>query len=159
MSEELATDPSVARKRALDKHAVLKRISDGVLNLAGKPEAFFATCAFVVLWVVSGPFFGFDGYWYSIIHTAATIVTLLMVFIIQDSQNRDTATIHLKLDELIRANSGAKNELLDLEHLTREQLDTILSRYKDLASSAPRGEDQAHRAIDSALTQAKNDNC
>lgn len=142
--------------RAGDAYKLLKRVSDKVMALAGKPAVFFGVCAFIILWIVSGPFFSFDGIWYSVIHTAATIVTLLMVFIIQDSQNRDTATLHLKLDELIRSNSIAKNELLDLEHLTREQLDKLIARYKDLAASAPSGEPEAERAIDEALTQAKS---
>lgn len=142
-------------RTGLDKHVLLKRVSDKVMALAGKPEVFFAVCAFILLWVVTGPFFSFDSYWSSIIQTVATIVTLLMVFIIQDSQNRDTATLHLKLDELIRSNSGAKNELLDLEHLTREQLDKIIARYKDLAASEPAGKRDAERAIDDALSQAK----
>ena len=147
------------KRPAFDKHALLTRTSNGVLALAGKPEAFFSVCGFIVVWAISGLFFGFDAYWYSIIQTAATIVTLLMVFIIQDSQNRDTATLHLKLDELIRANAVAKNELLDLEHLTREQLDKIQSRYKDLAASEPATQGDAERAIDDALTKAKRNNC
>jgi low affinity Fe/Cu permease len=145
-----------AERRKLDKHALLKRVSDGVMALAGKPEVFFSVCAFILLWIVTVPFFGFDGLWYSIIQAIATIVTLLMVFIIQDSHNRDTATLHLKLDELIRANSAAKNELLDLEHLTREQLDKIIARYKDLAASAPAGKPAAEQAIDEALSRAKS---
>ena len=145
-----------AEQRKLDKHALLKRTSDWVMALAGKPEVFFGVCGFILLWIVTVPFFGFDGLWYSVIQTIATIVTLLMVFIIQDSQNRDTATLHLKLDELIRANSAAKNELLDLEHLTREQLDKIIARYKDLAASAPDGKPAAEQAIDEALSRAKS---
>src|SRR5450432_2899419 len=85
------------KRPPFDKHALLKRISDGVMTLAGKPEVFFGVCGFIVIWAISGFYFGFDAYWYSIIQTVATIVTFLMVFIIQDSQNRDTATLHLKL--------------------------------------------------------------
>jgi low affinity Fe/Cu permease len=110
-----------------------------------------------VLWLISGLFVGFDGVWYAIIQTVGTIITLLMVFIIQDSQNRDTATLHLKLDELIRANAKASNELLSLEHLTREQLDKLISRYKDLAATAGSpAQREAERAIDDALSDAKS---
>ena len=142
------------RARAFDKHAALKRVSDGVLAFAGQPEVFFAVCGFIVIWAICGFYFGFDTYWYGLIQTVATIVTLLMVFIIQDSQNRDTATLHLKLDELIRANASANNELLDLEHLTLDQLEKIQSRYKELAASAPATRRDAERAIDDALTNA-----
>lgn len=139
------------------KHVLLSRVSDSVLSLASKPEAFFGVCLFIVLWLLSGPLFGFSAYWQSIIGTIATIVTLLMVFIIQDSQSRDTATIHLKLDELIRANASAKNELLNLEHLTRDQLDQILARYKALALQSTDSNRQAEEEIDTVLGAVKEE--
>ncbi len=90
----------------------------------------------IVAWVATGPIFHFSDTWQLVINTATTIVTFLMVFLIQNTQNRDTAAIHLKLDELIRAMEGAHNALLDLEELAEEDLERIRARYEELARQA-----------------------
>ena len=108
-------------------------------HLAGHPIAFAAAAAIIVGWVVSGPIFGFSDTWQLVINTATTIVTFLMVFVIQNTQNRDGEAIQIKLDELIRAVDGAHNSLLDLEELREDELETIRKRYLELADDA-RGE-------------------
>ncbi len=90
----------------------------------------------IVVWLVSGPLFGFSDTWQLVINTGTTIVTFLMVFLIQNTQNRDTEAMQVKLDELIRATKGAHNALLDLEELEEDKLDAFRAKYQALANSA-----------------------
>lgn len=103
---------------------------------AGRPTAFSLAVIVLVVWAVSGPIFGFSDTWQLIINTGTTIITFLMVFLIQNTQNRDSEAIHVKLDELIRANKGAHNALLDLEELEEEELNQIRDDYEKLAEKA-----------------------
>jgi low affinity Fe/Cu permease len=103
---------------------------------SGRPATFLLALGAVVLWAVSGPVFGFSDTWQLIINTTTTIITFLMVFIIQNTQNRDTEAMQIKLDELIRATQGAHNALLDLEDLEEEQLERYRRRYEVLAAKA-----------------------
>ncbi len=112
------------------------RFAHHVARLAGHPGTFAAAVALIALWLVSGPIFGFSNTWQLVINTATTIVTFLMVFVIQDTQNRDGEAIQIKLDELIRAIDGAHNSLLDLEELTEGELDKIRKTYLVLAEEA-----------------------
>ena len=104
--------------------------------LSGRPAAFLAAALAIVLWALSGPFFGFSDTWQLMVNTTTTIITFLMVFIIQSTQNRDTTAIQLKLDELIRATQGAHNALLDLEEIDDEQFERYRRSYEKLASAA-----------------------
>ena len=103
---------------------------------AGHPAAFATAVVIVVAWLATGPLFHFSDTWQLVINTGTTIVTFLTVFLIQNTQNRDTAAIHLKLDELIRCMEGAHNALLDLEELGEAELDRIRERYEELARGA-----------------------
>ncbi len=105
-------------------------------RLSGRPATFVFAVSVIVLWIVTGPLFGFSDTWQLVINTATTIITFLMVFLIQNTQNRDTEAIQVKLDELIRATRGAHNALLDLEQLEEEQLDEFRARYAKLARDA-----------------------
>jgi low affinity Fe/Cu permease len=105
-------------------------------RFCGRPRVFIWAVAIVLAWLVSGPFFHFSDTWQLVINTGTTIVTFLMVFLIQNTQNRDTEAIQIKLDELIRATKGAHNALLDLEELEDEKLDAFKARYEALASQA-----------------------
>ena len=102
----------------------------------GHPAAFAAAIAIVVAWSTTGPMFGFSDTWQLVINTGTTIVTFLMVFLIQNTQNRDSAAIQLKLDELIRCMQGAHNALLDIEELSQRDLDALRTHYVKLASQA-----------------------
>ena len=104
--------------------------------LAGKPATFAACVITIIVWAMSGPLFGFSDSWQLIINTGTTIVTFLMVFLIQNTQNRDTQALHLKLDELIRATKGARNVLLDLEELDDHQLERLRLVYERLGQKA-----------------------
>ena len=103
---------------------------------AGRASAFTLAVGVVLIWAISGPIFAFSDTWQLVINTGTTIVTFLMVFLIQSSQNRDTEAIQVKLDELIRATKGASNELLDLEEMSEEELDRQRRRYENLAQRA-----------------------
>jgi low affinity Fe/Cu permease len=93
--------------------------------VAGQPMAFALAAALIVLWVISGPFFAWSDTWQLVVNTATTIATFLMVFLIQNSQNRDAAAIQAKLDELIRAAEQARNEFVGIEHLTDSEIENI----------------------------------
>jgi len=111
-------------------------------HFCGKPRVFVFAVLVVVAWMVTGPMFHFSDTWQLVINTGTTIVTFLMVFLIQNTQNRDTEAIQLKLDELIRATQGAHNALLDLEELEEEKLEVFRRRYQALASAARAEVDQ-----------------
>ena len=104
--------------------------------LSGRPATFLLALAAVLLWALSGAFFGYSDTWQLVINTSTTIITFLMVFLIQNTQNRDTEAIQIKLDELIRATQGAHNALLNLEELEDHQLERYRRRYAELARAA-----------------------
>ena len=112
------------------------RLARRIALLVGRPTTFVLAVAVIVLWGLSGPVFGFSNTWQLIINTTTTIITFLMVFIIQSTQNRDTEAMQIKLDELIRATQGAHNALLNLEQLEDEELDKYLRSYSQLAKVA-----------------------
>ncbi|AWH22778.1 MULTISPECIES: low affinity iron permease family protein [Stenotrophomonas] len=103
---------------------------------AGSPWTFLTAISIVVLWGISGPVFGFNDTWQLVINTGTTIITFLMVFLIQHTQNSDTAAMQIKLDELIRATADANNELLDLEEMDEERLEEIRAEYERMAREA-----------------------
>jgi len=105
-------------------------------RFCGRPEIFTVALAIIAVWIVTGPLFHFSDTWQLAINTGTTIVTFLMVFLIQNTQNRDTEAIHIKLDELIRATQGAHNSLLDLEELEESSFEEFRGRYRELAKLA-----------------------
>ncbi|HWL15138.1 MAG TPA: low affinity iron permease family protein [Opitutus sp.] len=107
-----------------------------IAQATGRPITFALAAGTILVWAASGPAFHFSDTWQLVINTGTTIVTFLMVFLIQNTQNRDSQAIHVKLDELIRAMKGAKNTLLDLDNLTDEQLEQLHANYVKLAEQA-----------------------
>ncbi|MFT3896410.1 MAG: low affinity iron permease family protein [Thermomonas sp.] len=116
--------------------SLFNRMAKWAARFTGRPLCFGLAIAVVLVWAASGPIFKFGDTWQLVINTGTTIVTFLMVFLIQNSQNRDTEAIQLKLDELIRATRGAHNALLDLEELEESELDGFRGRYIALARAA-----------------------
>lgn len=112
------------------------KVAGALARFAGRATTFIGACALVLLWALLGPVFGFSDTWQLVINTSTTIITFLMVFLIQNTQNRDTAAIQTKLDELIRAVEGANNALLDLEELDESSIARIREPYEELARRA-----------------------
>ena len=123
-------------------------IARHIALITGRPTVFMLALAAVVLWGVTGPLFGFSDTWQLVINTSTTIITFLMVFLIQNTQNRDTAAIQLKLDELIRATRGAHNALLDLEEIEDDLLDRYLKTYRALAAASRKKIDEGELDTD-----------
>jgi low affinity Fe/Cu permease len=117
-------------------------------HVTGRPAAFSLAVAVIATWATTGPLFGFSDTWQLVINTGTTVVTFLMVFLIQSTQNRDSEAVQVKLDEIIRAIGHARNELLDLEELEESDLDQLKQTFLDLADQA-RGKRQAARGATS----------
>ncbi len=112
------------------------QFAKGAARATGRPAAFIIAATVIFLWGISGPLFGFSDTWQLVINTSTTVVTFLMVFLIQNTQNRDTEALQIKLDEVIRSLAGAHNALLDLEDLDDDELDLIRADYGKLAQKA-----------------------
>jgi low affinity Fe/Cu permease len=114
-------------------------LSKHIARVTGRPVTFAVAVGVIAIWIVTGPLFGYSDTWQLVINTGTTIITFLMVFLIQNTQNRDTVAIQLKLDELIRATEGAHNALLDLEELDERTLNAFRMKYEALAGKARAG--------------------
>ena len=130
------------------------RFAKWTAHTTGRPAAFTVAAAVVLVWAVSGPLFGFSDTWQLVINTGTTIVTFLMVFLIQATQNRDGEAVQLKLDELIRAVEGAETALLDLDELEERELDALHAHYVKLAERARSARRRRHKAGAQADAQA-----
>src|SRR5262245_3555943 len=108
------------------------RFSTRIANAVGSPWAFMLAMLTIIVWAIAGPVFGFSDTWQLVINTGTTIVTFLIVFLIQNTQNRDNRAIQLKLDELIKALEGARNKLVDLEECTDEELEQLEDEFRRL---------------------------
>jgi low affinity Fe/Cu permease len=117
------------------------RFSSAVTRASGSPIAFGSALAIVALWAMTGPFFKFSDTWQLVINTGTTVITFLMVFVIQQSQNKDTLAIHLKLNELIACDAAANNRLIEIEDLTPEELAVLKKFYVKLAKLAENDDD------------------
>ena len=117
-----------------DHASIYTRTARWIAQLSGRPVTFLLAVGIIVVWLVTGPLFGFSDTWQLVINTGTTIITFLMVFLIQNTQNRDTTAMQLKLDELIRATKGAHLSLLDLEELEEKELAAFVRQYEELAA-------------------------
>ncbi|MFB0873334.1 MULTISPECIES: low affinity iron permease family protein [unclassified Sphingobium] len=119
---------------------IFAAMSHRVASWAGQPQAFILALATIIIWLITGPIFGYSDTWQLVINTGTTIITFLMVFLIQNAQNRDGSAIQAKLDELIRAIETARNDFIGIEHLTETQLQNIKAVLEREC-----GDDETHR--------------
>ena len=125
-------DQGSSHEQQLPFRERFRRFASRFSYLTGTPWAFVFACALIVTWALTGPYFHFSDTWQLVINTGTTIVTFLMVFLIQNTQNRDARAIHLKLDELIKINARARNKLVDLEDWTEEELEQLEREFHRL---------------------------
>ena len=119
--------------------SLFTRFSKATSRATGQPFTFAAALLLIIVWAVTGPLFHFSDTWQLVVNTGTTVVTFLMVFLIQSTQNRDAEAVHIKLDELLRVTAGAHNVLLDLEELEEHELEKLRIAYGRLAKEARRG--------------------
>jgi low affinity Fe/Cu permease len=132
----------------MSRAGAFSRFAKRTARESGHPVAFGIAVLVIVAWMVTGPIFGFSDTWQLVINTGTTIVTFLMVFLIQNTQNRDSEAMQLKLDEIIRSLEGAHNALLDIEELEEAELDQIRNNYIELARKARQGLDRGEADVD-----------
>ena len=125
-----------------NKNHLFTRFAKRISNLTGKPVTFILAVLVIIIWGITGPLFDFNQTWQLVINTGTTIITFLMIFLIQNTQNRDTEALQVKLDEIIRATKDARNEVLDLEDLDEKELDEIREEYINLADVAKKARDE-----------------
>ena len=138
------------------KKSFFEKFSEWATRATGSSVAFLSAVTIVVVWALTGPLFAFSETWQLVINTGTTIITFLMVFLIQKTQNKDSKAIHLKLNELIASNAGCSNRMVDLEDLTEAELDQLHKFYAKLAELAKKDNDihQSH-SIDAAEESSK----
>ncbi len=135
-------------KSLLHRKDLFSHVAKWISRTTGHPASFMLAMFTILVWLITGPIFHFSDTWQLAINTATTIVTFLMVFLIQNTQNRDSEAMQLKLDEIIRSLEGAHNALLDLEELTEEELDQIKAPYIELARRAREALKQGQKDTD-----------
>ena len=124
-----------------------RKFAHFVSNVAGSPQAFILAVVLIIVWGVTGPLFHFSDSWQLVINTGTTILTFLMVFLIQNTQNRDARVMHLKLDELIRGVQTARNKLVDLEEMSDEELDRLQDEFRRFRERQDRKEGHPDKPI------------
>ena len=126
----------MAKKKTNRLSQALERFSRKATEATGTSTAFLLACSVIIVWIVTGPLFHFSDTWQLVINTGTTIVTFMMVFLIQRSQNKDALAIHLKLNEIVAALEGASNRLIDVEDLTEAEIKTLHTHYQKLVAMA-----------------------
>lgn len=122
----------------------------------GQPISFICALLVIILWLITGPFFDYSNTWQLVVNTGTSVVTFLMIFLVQNTQNRETKVIQLKLDEIIRANSNTSNKFLKISELPDEELDQLLLHYESLAEEIKKSRSKRKKSNASAPEEAKN---
>lgn len=132
----------------MERSVWFRKLAQQTARMVGSPLSFLIALGVIVVWGVTGPVFGFSDTWQLVINTGTTIVTFLMVFLIQNTQNRDAKAFHLKLDELIRGTVGPRTDLVDLEDMTEDELDRLQEQFHRLRESYLNSADKVRDAIE-----------
>ena len=130
--------------KAMKHTTAFARFANWTASAAGHPQAFLLACLIIVVWGVTGPLFDFSDTWQLVINTATTVVTFLMVFVIQNTQNRDARAIHLKLDEIIRAIDVARNDMIDIERLSDKELELLSRKFEHIRQASENRKHEPH---------------
>jgi low affinity Fe/Cu permease len=138
-------------------HDLFRKFAQKISDRVGSPWAFILAVVVIIGWAVSGPLFGFSDTWQLVINTGTTIITFLMVFLIQNTQNRDAKAMHLKLDELLRGVKGARTSLVDLEDLSDDELKKLHEQFQKLREKQTGLEQDDIEAIEDELADRKAD--
>lgn len=149
----------MARNKRNKLSELLERLSQKATQATGTSKAFIMALAIIIVWLITGPIFDFSDTWQLVINTGTTIITFLMVFLIQRSQNKDALAIHLKLNEIVAALEGASNRLIDVEDLTEDEIHTLHQHYQELVRMAKKDSSLTNsHSIEEAATrhQAKH---
>ena len=133
MANKMDTNSQLNIKNKSRLTVFFSHFANHTARMSGAPATFCLALGIILVWGITGPLFKFSDTWQLVINTGTTIVTFLMVFLIQNTQNRDSAALHLKIDELIRATRGAQNALIDMEDLTQDELDGLKEQFLTLA--------------------------
>jgi low affinity Fe/Cu permease len=135
----------------------LERIAKTATQITGSSMAFVLAFGLILIWIITGPIFGFSNTWQLVINTGTTIITFLMVFLIQRAQNKDSLALHLKMNELIASLKGPSNRLIDVEDLSERELETLHNFYRSLSRFAKKGKDlSVSHSIEEAMHLHKN---
>jgi low affinity Fe/Cu permease len=138
-------------------HEAFREFANRASEAMGSPWAFLVAALLIIVWAISGPLFGFSETWQLVINTGTTIITFLMVFLIQNTQNRDAKAMHLKLDELLRSVEGARTSMVDLENLSDEELEKLQEEFQRLHKRSPSLVEDDIQAVEQAMqTREKN---
>lgn len=158
-TDELSTVPDTSSPAYASGHPVTRAFdafASLVTRWAGSPAAFCLAVLTVIAWVVTGPIFHYSEGWQLVINTGTTIVTFLMVFLIQQSQNKDSVAVHLKLNELLSSHRSADNHLIGIEDATEEELRRLAAAYLRLSTKTPSEDDLQRKAADLLACQQEN---
>ena len=145
----------MANETEIKKPSLFTRFAKWTACQTGKPITFMLAAGTIVIWAITGPLFHYSDTWQLVINTGTTIVTFLMVFLIQNTQNRDSQAVQLKLDEIIRAINGASNEVLDLEELDEKDLQEVHDKYLNLAKEARQELDEGTEELEEGKEELK----
>ncbi|WP_296188363.1 low affinity iron permease family protein [Pseudomonas sp. UBA1879] len=131
------------------------KFSQALSKWTGSPKTFVAAVVLICVWAVTGPFFHYNDTWQLIINTSTTIITFLMVFLVQNTQNRDTDELHIKIDELLRVTKDAQNAVLSLDNLDQKELHALRKKYKAMGAREEADHTQPFPACDADIASAK----
>jgi low affinity Fe/Cu permease len=143
-----------AKKKKSKLSAFFDKMATSITKAAGKPAAFLIAVLIIIIWAAAGPVFHYSDTWQLVINTSTTIITFLMVFVIQQTQNKDTVALHLKLNELISSSCDASNNLVNIEDLTEEELEVLKKFYIKLSQLSKKEEDiHSSHSLDEAAAK------